>query len=92
MIATMIDYLRTGLYVLLAVLGFLLYQAWDKEHTKSVTASQAAAIPNNNYIPEVTNTATKTAEAPVVKSVVPNNIGQHVIHVSTDVLLLISMH
>lgn len=43
MLENMLDYVRIALYTLLIAIGFLLYQAWDREHTK-VDAAQPAQV------------------------------------------------
>lgn len=87
----MIDYLRYALYAALAILGMLLFQAWDKEHPakQSQPANTVTqTIPTNNYIPTITPsnvTADKTATS-TTQNVAPSVESSHLIHVKTDVL------
>lgn len=92
MTTNMINYLRYALYALLIFIGMQLYQAWDKEHAKPETtaALSTTAIPDNNYVPTVTNTEQTTATtnyAPTVgatSTAVPAAV--NLIHVKTDVM------
>lgn len=53
---TMLDYLRITLYVLLAAIVFLLYQAWEKEHPKAAIEQAQTATDAfnaaNRYVPQ----------------------------------------
>ncbi len=69
MIDNILDYARIALYTLLAILGFLLYQAWIADHppagaaatsaaTTSVVSSSTTAAATDHYVPDATTTAT----------------------------------
>src|SRR6185437_329337 len=79
----MIDYLRIALYATLILILVLLFQAWDKEHPKTmVTPSSLEATETNNYVPQVTDTAQPAATTTTTPTVVNNT---QLIHVKTDV-------
>lgn len=84
MIETILDYLRIILYTLLAVIGFFLYQAWDKEHIK--TMPQAITAPANRYVPELTQqpAAAEPQTAPVALPALPPSVEGQLVHVRTD--------
>lgn len=69
MLDTMLDYLRITLYILLAALGFFLYQAWEKDHPKSdlatVTQTEVASPTSDHFIPQAAST---TANAPAAQT------------------------
>lgn len=98
MVAHMLDYLRFALYTALIVLGFLLFQTWDKEHAKSLSpeTTQTATSAENNpaagrFVPEtmrtneetVSQVATSLSSAAAAPSALAK--GQ-VITVTTDLL------
>lgn len=74
-----LDYLRIALYVALFMLAFLLYQAWNKEHTlalSSATQTQLEGVPSSRYAPELgqPNTAAVPQTATQVNQV--NQVNQ----------------
>ncbi len=78
----MINYLRIALYATLILILVLLFQAWDKEHPKTiVTSSSVEATESNNYVPQITDTAqpTTTTTPTVVNTA-------QLIHVTTNVV------
>lgn len=91
MIENMLDYLRIALYATLAALGFMLYQAWDKEHPKvePTTISQAESTPDGRMLPAVNNeqaateTVAQTSKAPA--PAVPASTTGQLITIKTDV-------
>ena len=91
----MLDYIRISLYALLVVIGFLLFQAWEKEHPQ---AAQAAAAEAENlsagHVPTIPRPAETAAAVPSgVTTTQPTNapnlppqvIGK-LIKVKTDVI------
>ncbi len=87
-----LDYLRIGLYIILAFVCFSLYQAWQAEHPQPVaqqTASStlpdaAPTIPNNtSAVSAMPNVARSAVSTPATPAVVP---AERLIHVKTDVL------
>lgn len=89
----MLDYIRVALFTLLIICGFLLYQAWDKDHPKPVLQNvlPTESVPTDRYIPDAVNTVqtatqstaiTQPAAMPVIA---PPAQGQ-IVHVKTDVL------
>ncbi len=88
----MLDYIRVALFTLLIICGFLLYQAWDKDHPKPLNVLPTASMPTDRYIPASLNqpqAQTETNVAPSVVNSAPNLAppaqGQ-IVHVKTDVL------
>jgi YidC/Oxa1 family membrane protein insertase len=96
MLDNILDYLRIGLYVLLALVCFSLYQAWQTEHPEPVSVTPAT-LPSTNtsqggsLVPSVGETGSKaTASAALTDTktsstpaTIPSN---RLIHVVTDVL------
>ncbi len=85
----MIDYLRITLYILLAMIGFLLYQSWDREHapvqsTASQTTTVSAAA--NNYVPEIATTTKAVSSTATAPEATARSASSHIIHVATNVL------
>lgn len=65
------DYIRIGLYIVLAILIFFLFQAWTKDHPATVVAptAQTETIPSDRYIPDTVaapsaGTHTQSAASP----------------------------
>ncbi len=92
MLDTMLDYLRIALYTLLLVLGFFLFQAWDKEHAKTevtTPAPQESTLPttSSRYIPE---TAAAAVATPVARILTPPATAAplpgQLVQIATDVL------
>lgn len=90
MLTNIFDYLRIALYAILVMLIVILFQMWDREHSKTITTSPSTATTTaekNNYIPDVTQVApTKT-----ILTATSNNTlvsSQHIIQVTTDVFNL----
>lgn len=91
MLDNILDYLRIGLYLLLALVCFSLYQSWQSEHAQAQPQPLAtAALPNN--LPSVESQTTPSAQnvpVPVqakpatVSPAIPQN---RLIRVTTDVL------
>lgn len=82
----MLDYLRITLYVLLAIIGFFLFQAWDKEHPKTQEPSiaEVTALPKGRFVPQVLNQAGEaTAPAEALSAV--NTTGK-IVKVRTNTL------
>lgn len=90
MLTNMIEKIRIALFAILAVIVFQMFQAWNKDHVKPETPTSietpTAASTENNYVPQVTNTATvetaKTANVVATPAVLPN---QKLVHITTDV-------
>ena len=93
MLNTMLDYIRVALFTLLIICGFLLYQAWDKDHPKAALTNvlPTASMPTDRYIPEAINPATTqpqtqtTAQPATAPAIAPPAEGS-IVHVKTDVL------
>ncbi len=68
MLENMLDYLRIALYTLLVIVGFFLFQAWQKEHPATVlpTDSSVQNVSSNRYVPDVQTSA--SAAAPLSSS------------------------
>lgn len=96
MLETILDYLRIGLYILIALICFSLYQAWEREHPEALPApQQVVATPSG--IPTTADTLMPTVTAASIKAPAPaapattTTIGsaipsQRIVHVVTDVL------
>lgn len=91
MLDKMQDFIRFSLYGILIFIGFLLFQAWEKDHppvqAPAVTQS-AAAVPAGHYVPQVAAPAATTAvAAPAQPAATPAPIARgKLVHVQTDVL------
>jgi YidC/Oxa1 family membrane protein insertase len=89
MLENMLDYIRIALYALFILIGFLLFQAWDKDHPKPVFVTTSTQAPQTgHYIPAANaqiatpTTAAVTAQVPTVATPARGNI----VKVTTDVL------
>ena len=85
----MLDHLRIALYTLLLIIGFFLFQAWEKEHSKEIAtaASTLEATMPAGHLPAVANSTATTKEAPATPT--PELPAQQVgklVKVKTDVL------
>lgn len=92
----LLDYLRIALYIAMAAIGMLLYNAWEKDHPSvdptTITSQQKAvsAAPSRD-IPDVTNLTGQAPSEPtaaqqaVVEHVSPSSTGQ-IVSVKTDLL------
>jgi YidC/Oxa1 family membrane protein insertase len=83
----MIDNIRLALYAVLIAILIFMFQAWNKDHPKTVvTSTQTLETPaSNNYVPTVPSTSKASASSatdttPVVPIENPNAI-----HVKTDI-------
>ncbi len=96
MLDNILDYLRIGLYVLLALVCFSLYQSWQSEHPQQPQATaatlqgsipqigpQATALPSLPASPAASSSAPTQTQATPVSSTIPSS---RIIHVTTDVL------
>src|SRR5215208_5298583 len=66
MLDTMLDYFRIALYTLLVFVGFLLYQAWENEHTK--TTPVAVEVQSERFVPEEGNAIPNLSAPPQAKT------------------------
>lgn len=92
MLENMLDYIRIALYTLLILLGFFLFQAWEKDHPKPllpVTAQTESQLADR-YVPEAANAKAQAAAAEVVSSaatpVIAASSKGEIIKVTTDTL------
>jgi YidC/Oxa1 family membrane protein insertase len=92
MFENMLDYLRVAVFTLLLILGFFLFQDWQREHpaakpvevpvqTNTNPAHYAPAVSDNTSLQPTANAVTP---APVVNAA-PSQTGQ-IINVTTDLL------
>jgi len=86
-----IDYFRIALYVTLVVILLALFQAWDKEHPKTIaTTSAVEASAANNYVPQLIADTTQSAKTTAAISqpvkAAPISPALNIIHVTTDVI------
>ena len=83
-----LDYVRITLYTLLIIVGFLLFQAWNKDHPGSQPAAvstESTVIPH--FVPNTTSGDTPlTAASPSAVSTAPLSNSGSIVQVSTDVL------
>lgn len=83
----MLDYLRIALYSLLLILGFFLYQAWDKDHPKPSYTPAAIESVSDRYTPEIADTQTSTAVTPTAATAPAKTaIKGQMVHVVTDLI------
>ncbi len=90
MLEKTLDYIRMGLYGILALIGFLLYQAWELDHPTQAIApvNQTTAIQADRFAPSTPAEASKPVVAQTVSSkpaVAPSVVGKK-ISVKTDIL------
>ncbi len=90
----MIDYLRIALYATLIVIFLALFQAWDKEHPKTVTtAPTIQATAANNYVPQIADNTespkTITAPGPSTQNAPITSTNVPMIQVTTDVVKVV---
>lgn len=86
----MIDNLRIGLYAILVVLVYFMFQAWNKDHPPAIAPATPSVVSTptatNNYVPQVTNTATlEKTTAPHIGTNTTPVVTPSVIHATTDV-------
>jgi len=94
MLNKMLDSVRFALYVLLAVLGLMMYQAWEKDHPQQQPSPQQATATVNNHMPALPSAqAAQAAQAAAVASTpivapteVPPDVVGKIVNVKTDVL------
>lgn len=96
MLDNILDYLRIGLYVLLALVCFSLYQSWQSEHPQEPPAAPATlqgGIPQTgpqvSTVPTVPESAAKATSTPLQTQAAPASAAipaSRIIHVTTDVL------
>lgn len=90
MVETMLDYLRMALYALLILLGFFLFQAWDKDHARPASGIQVetAAPAGSNFIPAPLEAGTTPAASPVksAEPALPAAAKGQIVNVTTDLL------
>ncbi len=90
MLETMIDYLRITLYAILLLIGFMLYQAWQKEHPRAIASSstvQTQTVANGHFIPAVAKEKSQAAVSSAVTA--PESTAEikgSIIKISTDKL------
>jgi len=89
MLENMIDYVRIALYALLAILCFMLFQAWNNDHPPLSQPASAEMAQPSHFVPEMARTAVPPATVPVPAAEGPatpaNGKGQ-IIKVTTDLL------
>ncbi|HSW69176.1 MAG TPA: membrane protein insertase YidC [Gammaproteobacteria bacterium] len=81
----MIDYLRIAFYATLIVILLILFQAWDKDFPKAVSAAQPTeTVVSNNYVPQITDTAQPINSGNV--NPLPAVSHTRLIHITTDLI------
>lgn len=88
MINNILDYLRIGLYVLLAFICFSLYQTWQTEHQAPADSTAMAQPAFPDTMPRLpsaktVSTAIKPTSNPATPTAIPAN---RIVHVKTNVL------
>lgn len=87
---TMLDYVRITLYALLIVVGFFLFQAWQKDHPPVELPAVTSQSAMDNFIPKPANTtaaAVEPATAPAVTATATTPVAQgQLVNVKTDLL------
>jgi YidC/Oxa1 family membrane protein insertase len=92
MLENMLDYIRITLYTLMMLLGFLLYQAWEKEHPpleRPAAPPQVQTLSARNIpdVPQVASqAAVQTSSAPAISVPSVPALNGKIITVTTDVL------
>lgn len=93
MLENMIDYLRITLYTIMILLGFFLFQAWEKDHPKIdlPPSTQVETVPSSRNIPDVGSVAVEphalTAAKPEVNTPsLPAPMKGQLLTVTTNVL------
>lgn len=89
MLENMLDYIRITLYTLLILIGFFLYQMWEKEHPAlpEVTAQTTTSIAPDRIVPTTNTQDTATvSKAPVTEAMpISAPVGGKLVSVKTDV-------
>ena len=99
MLDKILDFARIGLFILMGITGMLIYEAWQRDHSPTVTQtqqqmqSQATAAFSDRYVPsdapktDAADAATQTMPAPTADaSTVPPPATGKLIKVKTDLL------
>ena len=93
MLENMLDYIRIALLSLLVIVGFFLFQAWEKDHptAPNQTQAQADSLPPTRFVPQTapaSATSTDKAATPLAETspAVPPSIEGKLVHVRTDLL------
>jgi YidC/Oxa1 family membrane protein insertase len=92
MMNRLVDYARFGLYAVLIVIGMLLFQQWQQEHTKTEnTQTVSPSLVGPNYVPQVAAPVTNQGQTQGTSAAVNNPVATTVsagkiIHITTDVL------
>src|SRR6266446_1160913 len=85
MLENMLDYVRIALYTLLIIIGFFLFQAWEKDRPKELPI--AAQTETGSRIPEVaapSQSATSSVSAPALApTLAPSQEGK-LVKITTD--------
>ncbi len=91
MLQNMLDYVRIALYTLLIVLGFFIFQAWEKDHPPvepTAVTAQAESPSTDRFVPQPTSTTQSSASSQASSgtiAAVKSAPGQ-IVEVKTDVL------
>ncbi|HLB58433.1 MAG TPA: membrane protein insertase YidC [Gammaproteobacteria bacterium] len=88
MLTKLSDYIRIALYVTLIILSAVLFQAFEKEHVKSVATNSSTQMEttSNNYVPAINSSHSSTG-APLIENTPVTTSADHtVIHITTDVV------
>ena len=84
-----IEYLRIALYVALVIILLGLFQAWDKDHPKTLTvdSSTATVSATNNYVPHIAKSTSQvtTSRTSVMQNNTPTATA-NIVHITTDVI------
>ena len=89
MLNKMLDSVRFALYVLLAVIGLMLYQAWQKDHPQAeVPAMSAASTEHAPAIPnsQISQAASAASVAPGAIPTLPPSATGKIVTIKTDLL------
>lgn len=88
MSVNMIDYIRIALYTLLLVLGFFVFETWNKDHPQTMTQA-ASEVADTRFVPtpaDVTSIDKSVVAPTVTQPVLPQNASDEIVHVTTDLL------
>src|SRR5689334_19576094 len=99
MLETFLDYLRIGLYIGLAIIGFILFQSWQAENAQKTKLLNSHSTENSALVPSKSLSESSTVPtfhpadsnphlaAPATNSETPQTVPENrFIHVRTDVL------
>lgn len=88
MLNKMLDSMRFALYVVLAVIGLMMYQAWQKDHPQEPQQAPVTTLAEARaeHMPALAGVSQATNTAPVATPAIPPSETSKIVTVRTDVL------